>query len=719
MKKNKLFIILLTLSCFFADYKEPKVALVLSGGAAKGYAHIPILEMIDSLNINIDMIVGTSIGANVGALYAVGYDSKKILEFAYDTDWSAIFLEETNRKDMSYLHKKNDSKYQLDFNLKGITPSLPSSIVYGQKAYLELSKVLGQYEYINDFEKLYIPFHCNATDLISGKDIALSKGSIISSVRASTSIPSVFAPVDYKDYLLVDGGVTNNLPVNIAKSNGADIIFAVSVASGKPDKKEIKSSVFDILAESVFIHSSDLIKKNMDMADYSLSIKMPKGSSANFTSRGLDNIYKAGKKKVYENIDIFYDLKKISGPKKNRPKLKKLDELNLIIDEINVYGNSYFESDFIKNNLGTSINDTLTLELIHSAINNLYGLGIFNNVRYELQPNIKLNKTVFNIFVDETQSNKLQAGLKWDYNYELIAAMNMRIKNLIYPGILLTNEFQFPGLTSNKLELSYNQTFGGIPYYPFLRNTYNKKLVDYYDREGDKATEFTVRSIKNEIGLGLILGKNLGFEISSMHEKTTLSSFPLQEISEDYKNKIAKMNIIRIDFDSRDNAFVTRDGILTKVELQNVDFYSNNFQNFYIDIDLYKTFGRQTFRVHSLYRNIDNFSPLHHTFFKGYIDRTAGFNPYFLISNELEISGFEWKYHYKSMYIKLFFNSLVKLKNNSNDFFLHKSENTTGIGISTKTPFGPLDLIWAQGPKNLNKNASEQSFFYVNIGYKF
>ena len=93
--------------------------------------------------------------------------------------------------------------------------------------------------------------------------------------------------------------MTNNLPVNIAKSKGADIVLAVSVASGKPNKEEIKSSFFDVLAESVFIHSSDLIKKNMDMADYSLSIKMPKGNSANFTSRGLDNIYKAGKRKVY------------------------------------------------------------------------------------------------------------------------------------------------------------------------------------------------------------------------------------------------------------------------------------------------------------------------------------------------------------------------------------------------------------------------------------
>ena len=258
--------------------------------------------MLDSLNINIDMIVGTSIGANVGSLYSVGYNAKEILSIAERTDWGAIFLEETNRHEMSYLHKKDESKYQIDFNLKGLTPSLPSGIVYGQKAYIELSKILGPYEYINDFNNFYIPFYCNASDLISGKDIILKEGSIVTSIRASTSIPSIFAPVDYNNYLLVDGGVTNNVPVNIAKSLGADIVLAVTVASSKPDREQIKSSIVDILGESIFIHSSDLTKKNLELADYTLSIKIPKGSSANFTERGLNNIYIVGKKQVYENI---------------------------------------------------------------------------------------------------------------------------------------------------------------------------------------------------------------------------------------------------------------------------------------------------------------------------------------------------------------------------------------------------------------------------------
>ena len=441
-----------------SDNKNPKVALVLSGGAAKGYAHIPILEMIDSLNINIDMIVGTSIGANVGALYSVGYNSEEILDIALSTDWGSIFLEETNRYDMSYLHKKDESKYLVDFNLKGITPSLPSSIVYGQRAYLELSKILGQYEYITDFNDLYIPFYCNASDLITGQDILLADGSIVTSIRASTSIPSIFSPVDYKNYLLVDGGVTNNMPVNIAKLLGADIVLAVTVASSKPDKEQIKSSVIDILGESIFIHSSDLTKQNLELADYSISIKMPKGSSANFTQRGLNNIYTAGKKQVYKNIDLFLELKKITGPKEDRVKLQRLDELDLSVSNINIYGNKNFSTDYIKNNLGINNGDTLKLDIIHNGINNLYGLGYFNIVRYELEPNKNLSKTDFNIFIEESNFNKLQTGLRWDNHHELIAVANIRVNDIIFPGLLVKNEFQFPGVVKNTFEASYPQT---------------------------------------------------------------------------------------------------------------------------------------------------------------------------------------------------------------------------------------------------------------------
>ncbi len=714
---NLYFSIFIT-SILFSNTNNPKVALVLSGGAAKGYAHIPILEIIDSLDINIDMIVGTSIGANIGALYSIGYNSQEILDIAKSTDWTSIFLEETNRHDMSYLHKKDESKYQIDFSLDGVTPSLPSGIVHGQRAYLELSKLLGQYEYINDFSQLYIPFYCNASDLITGQDIVLSDGSIVTSIRASTSIPSIFAPVDYNNYLLVDGGVSNNIPVNIAKSLGADIVVAITVST-KPDKEQIKSSVFDILGESIFIHSSELNKQNLEMADYKLSIKLPKGSSANFTQKGLQNIYSVGKKQVYENINLFLDLKKIAGTKKNRPKPQKLDELDLSIDSINIYGNKNFQSDYIKNNLALNIKDTLKLDIIHNAINNLYGLGYFNIVRYEINSNESLNKTNLNIFVEESNFNKLQTGLRWDNHHELIAVANIKTNDIIYPGVLIKNEFQFPGIIKNTFEISYPQTLFNNPYYPFYRSLYYKKDVDWYNIDGEKDIEYTSRIINNSLGTGFVIGKNLGIELALNYELSNLTPFPTTEYSQEYENEITNTKSCVIDFDSRDDALIARNGILANIKLLESEYDKQKYKSYILDFDIYKTWGRNTLRLNLLLRDISDKALFHNVLFQGKVNQTIGYYPYFLNSNELESISMEWKYHYKSLYIRFFYNTISKLYQKHNNFNLDESLFSYGLGITLKSPFGPIDLIWGKGSKILTEPSNTQTLFYINAGYQF
>ena len=719
IKSYHLIFTLFLFSFILSENKNPKVALVLSGGAAKGYAHIPVLEMIDSLNINIDMIVGTSIGANVGSLYSVGYNSKDILEMASRTDWSSIFLEETNRKEMSYIHKKDESKYQIDFNLKGLTPSIPSGIVHGQKAYLELSKILGQYEHINDFKDFYIPFYCNASDLVSGKDIVLKEGSIVTAIRASTSIPSVFSPVDYNNYLLVDGGVTNNIPVNIAKSLGADIIFAVTVSSSKPDREQIKSSVFDILGESIFIHSSDLTKKNLELADYIISIEMPKGSSANFTQRGLDNIYSIGKKQVYNSIDLFLELQKIAGSKKEKLKPKKLDDLNISVNNININGNRNFSTEYIKNNLGIYSGDTLRLENIHNGINNLYGLGYFNIVRYEIDSKKNLNQSDLNIYVEESNFNKLQTGLRWDNHHELIAVANIRINDIISPGVLIKNEFQFPGIVKNTFEVSYPQTIFENPFYPFYRNIYYKRDTDSYNIIGEKSNEYTSRIINHSLGTGFIFGKNLGVELSINQEFSNLSEFPIQIDSEEYKNQITNSESLLIDYDSRDNALITRNGILANFKFLNSKYNNQKYQSHLIDFDIYKTLGRNTLRVNFISRDVGDQALFHNTLFQGQADRNFGYNPYFLNSNKLKSFGFEWKYHYKSMYFRFLYNKILELYRKQTNFTLDQPIEAYGFGITLKSPFGPIDLIWGKGKKSLSSSSEMQTLFYINVGYKF
>ena len=220
---------------------SPKIGLVLSGGGSKGFAHIATLKALDSLNIPIDYIAGTSFGAIAGAMYALGYSGKEIEKMALGTDWYEVQNDEPKRKYLPYFRKKDTGKYQLNFGLDGVKPVPRTGLIYGQKIILELNKWTREFEQINDFDNFPIPFRCNAFDIISGEEVIIKEGSLANALRASVSIPTIFSPVEWGDGLLVDGGVVNNLPVNIVKEMGADIVLAVDVSTPALTKGNIKN----------------------------------------------------------------------------------------------------------------------------------------------------------------------------------------------------------------------------------------------------------------------------------------------------------------------------------------------------------------------------------------------------------------------------------------------------------------------------------------------
>ena len=698
---------------------KPKVVLVLSGGGAKGYAHIPVLEMIDSLDINIDLIIGTSIGANVGALYSAGYSANEIYDYAFNTNWKEIFLEKSKRKDMSYFHKKNHSRYQIKFNLNGFKPKIPTGAIHGQRAYMELSKILGQYEYIKDFNDFAIPFKCNATDLISGEDILLEKGSLITAIRASVSIPSVFAPLDYNGYLLVDRGVKNNIPVNLAKKYHPDIIITSAVASSKPSKKQIQSSIIDVVGESIFIHTSDFTKSNLQNSDYVISTQIPDGVNAIFTKKNIRSIYNAGKKEVYKNIDLFLDIKSEVGTKQQNNQIKKLDDLDLIINDINIYGNKKFDQNFIKKGLGLKTNDTLKLEKIHNGINNLYGLGYFNGIRYNIEPDENLTSSDLSIYIEESSFNKLQTGLKWDNFHELIAAMNIRTNDLLFPGILINNEFQFPGIRKNTLAISYPGRFSIFHLYPFYRNEYLNKKVNWYNQDGNKTAIYDYKNIIHRIGAGIIIGKNCGIELLLENEVSNLKPEIENENIVSYKDEETNSTILSLDYDSRDDALLTKSGALIKLNISNSTYNQNTYQSLDFDFDIYKTMYKNTLRINGIYRDINKDALLHNYIYQGKIDRTTGYLPFALSSNKLSMAGIEWIYHYKEMHYKIFYNQIFYLENEQENIEINNRQTCYGLGVTFTSPFGPIELIWGYGPQKSITDTKKHTVFSIDVGYKF
>lgn len=237
-----------------ADIAHPKIGLVLSGGGARGAAHVGVIKVIDEMRIPIDYIVGTSMGAIVGGLYASGLSASDLERIVQDADWSKLLSDRPPRAQRSYRRKADDFGFLVNFDVgvskKGLI--LPQGIVQGQNLTLALRRWLLPVATIDDFDRLPIPFRAVATDLLSGEEVILDCGDLPTAIRASMSAPGVFKPVRVNDRVLVDGGVANNLPIGIAKAMGAEVLIVVDVGFPLAGEAELNSA-FKITSQMMTI----------------------------------------------------------------------------------------------------------------------------------------------------------------------------------------------------------------------------------------------------------------------------------------------------------------------------------------------------------------------------------------------------------------------------------------------------------------------------------
>ncbi len=215
------------------ENQRPKLVLVLSGGGARGVAHVGVLNVLEELHVVPDMVVGTSMGAVVGGLYAAGWRPEQIEELVRTIDWEGVFTDTVPRRDKSFRRKQDDRPVLIQARLafEGLKPVLPSGVIRGQKLEIVLHTLDLLSVPSSNFDNLPIPFRAVAADLVTGEPVILSGGSLATAIRASMSIPGAFPPVKLDGRELVDGGVAANLPVGIARELGADQIIAVDISS--------------------------------------------------------------------------------------------------------------------------------------------------------------------------------------------------------------------------------------------------------------------------------------------------------------------------------------------------------------------------------------------------------------------------------------------------------------------------------------------------------
>jgi NTE family protein len=431
MRKTTLFIILLLLTGIFqlpAQEEHPKVGLVLSGGGAKGLAHIGVLKVLEEEGIVPDYITGTSMGSIIGGLYAIGYTAEELDSIVNSVSWSNLLSDQIPLSSVSPQEKEDYNRYQAEFNITRDGLEIPSGLVRGQKISELISRLTWHISDTKTFDDLPIPFRCVAADLISGNQYVFDQGNLTTALRASMSIPSVFSPVQLDSMLLVDGGILNNFPVSLCKKMGADIIIGVNVGyEDKPGNLGPKT-LPEILMASATIGGNIAMRKAIERTDLLISPPLEKFNTASFSdARSIILIGEEAARNQLEALQTLKAEKNIES--RQRLDVDKTASQKKIISRIRITGQKNTTQQFLLGNMGIQPGDTITSKTIRYGIERAMGTRYFENITYHFETLI--NKGYLLVLnVEESNPAKTKFSLHYDNEYKAGLMANLTIRNL-------------------------------------------------------------------------------------------------------------------------------------------------------------------------------------------------------------------------------------------------------------------------------------------------
>ncbi|MDI5886938.1 patatin-like phospholipase family protein [Flavobacterium yafengii] len=427
MKKIMLLLIVFaSLTVFSQEQKKPKIGLVLSGGGAKGFAHIGVLKVLEEAGIKIDYIGGTSMGAVIGGLYASGYNASQIDSIFQATNFNELLNDFIPRSSKNFYEKRNDELYALVLPFNKLKIGIPEALSKGMYNYNLLSRITRNVRHIRDFNKLPIPFLCIGTNIETGEQVLLNKGNLAQAMIASSAFPSLFSPVEIDGKLLVDGGVINNYPIEEVRKLGAEIIIGVDVQDDLLDRNQLKDAT-RILVQITNLQSIERMKKNVKHTDVYIKPDIKNYGVVSF-DKGKEIIRKGEEAtfSVYEKIKLLVD---DSNPYR-KPNLKLASDSLQIVDinsnELDNYTKEYVIGKLrFKPGVKTCYDDLL------KGINNINATQNFSAISYSLDEN--KNGDDLNLTLKENPSKTyLKFGLHYDNLFKSAVLINLTHKKTFF-----------------------------------------------------------------------------------------------------------------------------------------------------------------------------------------------------------------------------------------------------------------------------------------------
>lgn len=403
---------------------RPTVALVLSGGGAKGAAHVGVIKYLESIGMPVDVVMGTSMGGLVGGIYALGYEAEQLDSIIRGIDWDMALSDKVPRDYLSYSAIKYKEKYVLSFpflydkkdymrkiesdqqytrrvddihfgageadatnmvkdNLLG---SLPSGMVYGQNVNNIFSSLSVGYQDVTDFYDLPIPFLCVATDLVSGTAKIWTEGKLNTALRSTMSIPGLFAPVRVDGMVLVDGGMRNNYPTDLAKKVGADIVIGVNLSEGYKSYNEI-NNLADIINTGIDMLGRTSFESNIDIPDVNIKPDLHEFNMLSFDDRSIDTIINRGYQAALAVAAKLDSIKAVVGSDRTVFHNDPADDIRLrkvLVSGVEIAGVDDKESLYLMNRIKVGAGSRMGNEEIEDAVATIFGTNAFDYVNYEL-----------------------------------------------------------------------------------------------------------------------------------------------------------------------------------------------------------------------------------------------------------------------------------------------------------------------------------------------
>ena len=703
---------------------RPRIGLVLGGGGARGYAHVGVLKKLEEMRIPYDYIAGTSMGSIVGGFLATGMESVELAQVVREADWDDLFKDKTNRADQPFRRKEDDNLglFGPKLGIGKDSSLLPKGVVSGQKVIFMFESVTSQRVNTTDFDQLPIPYRAIATDIVSGDMVVIGEGELSMAMRASMAVPAVFDPVRRGDALLVDGGLVRNLPVDVARDMGADVVIAVDVGTKLAGKEEITNALTIVYQMSglLTVHNTDVQIESLLENDVLITPDIgDKIGSADFAK--LDEAIPLGYAAAEAMQEQLQQYSLSESDYRNwRQQIDSCVEGHPQVHFVELDNQSRFSDDVILELITIEPGEPLDLERLDHDLRQIYGLGFIRQARYNIIERDGQQGIEITVLQDERGTKFIETGLDLAFSGR---GTTINIRGGYLNTGLDARGSEFRALAqigeSPGILLDYYRPLDDGLKYSFQPSiSYFSRPLLVYDSAGHALAEIELNEVGGAIALGREFSRHAklgaGFTRYAGDMDITVGNPDLVPFSFDGAELF-----IELDYDRLDDRYLPTSGLLTQLK------YTHSSEKLGADISFDQievgVFGSHTFGFHNLMwggqynTSLDDDVPIYGLYAGGGFLNMSGFEANSLIGKHygMVMAGYRYQVA-KSGFLPGYVGTTLEYGNATQERSEIFSEGLINgsVYLGYRSPLGPIYL-------GIGWSEERSAIYFIRMGSIF